>query len=432
MVEGCICYSIYNVEFILCNFGGSVVQGRYEFPFEFTLPPGIPGKQGTTIGSSYYIVDYHLEARLSRREVRTCDVQNSIEVLMTDAPYNRFPTPVFLTPSSAPVYFLCCIRSGTMTLGAKIDSNNVCSNESVRISYEVRNDSTSRIKAVEVRIHEVITFSAEGKHATTGSILFKQRIDASQLENVMPDRHSPGAVSAEESQELINKLVKSAHFVNAFIPATARPSFKGSLGSVYHFVDVQIMTPFCVEDPEITYPMIIHRTGVNFVGVTPVIAQPFTLPPNWYAVNAQSVNLDPPPVRHQGAPTDYSSVEFLCYQLENSSSYSEASCLKEWVTHGRMDQISPANLARIFSLIKAEYSFTEFPNVLGASMVQPGGMSFLTCRHIKDAAAVSPPQQKQTVCTAFARYCGDKHNARAEFSALNLPPYNLSAVLVYY
>jgi len=125
-------------------------------------------------------------------------------------------------------------------------------------------------------------------------------------------------------------------------------------------------------------------------------------------------------------------VEYLLYQLENSTSYGESSCLKEWVSHGRMDQISPANLARIFSVIKAEYSFNEFPNVLGAAMVQPSGMSLLTCRHIKDAAAVSPPEKKQTVCTAFARYCGDRHNARAEFSALNFPPYNLSAVLVYY
>jgi len=65
-------------------------------------------------------------------------------------------------------------------------------------------------------------------------------------------------------------------------------------------------------------------------------------------------------------------------------------------------------------------------------MVQPNGTSGLTCRHIKEAAAVSPPPLMQTVCTAFASYCGDKHNATIEFTALHMPPDDLAAVLSHY
>mmetsp|Transcript_7169 Transcript_7169/g.9925 ORF Transcript_7169/g.9925 Transcript_7169/m.9925 type:complete len:501 (+) Transcript_7169:41-1543(+) len=422
---------ICNIEFILFQFGGSVNKGRYEFPFEFTIPPGIPGKQGSYISGSSYTIDYHLEAKVHRHGMLTWDTKNSVEIFLTDAPYNRIPTPVFITPNTSTIYFLCCIKSGTMTLGAKLDSNNICHNESVRVSYEVRNDSTSRVKALEVRVYEVITFSAGGRSATSKNVLFKQRIEAERLDNITKVDQINNVASSQEIQTMINNLSKSVHFVDAFIPNTARPSFVGVLGRVSHFVEVQIMTPYCVSDPEITYPLIIHSRGDDFTGMVSAVAQPFTLPPDWYAVNASTVNLDPPPVAPQSI-ADSSSVDYLINLLRNSSAFSEASCLKEWVTYGNVDRISPTDMARIFSTIKAEYSYNEFPNVLGAAMVQPNGVSWLTCRHIKEAAAASPSQQIQTVCTAFAKYCGDKQNASTEFAVLNLPPYNLSAVLLYY
>jgi hypothetical protein len=97
-----------------------------------------------------------------------------------------------------------------------------------------------------------------------------------------------------------------------------------------------------------------------------------------------------------------------------------------------MDRIGPSDMSRIFSHIKADYSFYEFSDLLGAAMVQADGRSWLSCKHIKEAAAVSPPQLKQAVCTAFARYCGDKQNAATEFAALNMSPNDLSTTLSFY
>jgi len=88
----------YVVELVLCNFGGIVVNGFYEFPFEFLLPYGLPGKQGLYVGDCF-IVDYHLEATLLRTVAlrrTTPEIKKSIEVFMVGAHLNHIPAPVFI------------------------------------------------------------------------------------------------------------------------------------------------------------------------------------------------------------------------------------------------------------------------------------------------------------------------------------------------
>jgi hypothetical protein len=92
----------------------------------------------------------------------TWDVKNSREVLMNDEPYLSFPTPMFIGPTTTKVTFMCLISRGTMTFGGKVNTTNVCANEKLRLDYGICNESTSRVKALEIDVICYIAFSAEG------------------------------------------------------------------------------------------------------------------------------------------------------------------------------------------------------------------------------------------------------------------------------
>lgn len=286
---------IVNIDYILCPFNGSVSQGRYEFPFQITLPVGLPGKQGIEVlNGSFFLIEYHLEARLHRHGMLTWDVHNSIEVLLKDPPYNRIPTPVFLPPHSIPVMFMCCFNSGNMTLGIKLDSNNLVVNELARVGYELSNESTSRIKALEISLHQIIEFSAMGRQYIDTNEWARRRIDASELENVLP-LTDKNAILPDRDGMLINSLANMTHFVELLIPFQCRSSFSGKLGFVRHYIRARIITPFGEENPEVDCPVYVHNTAVSFVGVIPAVRQPFTRPVNWQPMNqAAPVFLNPP------------------------------------------------------------------------------------------------------------------------------------------
>lgn len=278
--------NFYEVDYILCSFPGAVQQGRYEFPFEIRLPVGIPGKQGGASGGNFFIVDYHLEARLHRQGMLTWDVKNSMEVLMLDPPYNRIPTPVFSTPSTVPVHSYCCIRSGSMTLAIKLDSNNVVASEAFRAFYEISNQSSCRVKALEISVHQNLVCRAGGHVNSSSSLLFHQRIDASQLQNASPLLNQESNVAAVQPdpgkiRTLVDSLARGAHFLDVIIPAKAAPSLNGALGSISYFLRVQIKTPFGVEDPGVDCPLIVHRTAFSFADVVPAVEHEYTLPPGW-------------------------------------------------------------------------------------------------------------------------------------------------------
>jgi hypothetical protein len=104
------------VDYVLCkNYTNSVVlKGRYEYPFEITLPDFLPGKQGQKYGGNWFVIEYFLEARLHRSGMLTFDVKNSQEILLSDKPFESIEkTPSFIEPICRPVYFFCCYKTGT-------------------------------------------------------------------------------------------------------------------------------------------------------------------------------------------------------------------------------------------------------------------------------------------------------------------------------
>jgi len=291
----------YDVDYPLCSYAGKTVQnGRYEHPFEIKLPLNIPGKQkhGNQFGS-FLNVDYHVEARLHRHGMLTWDVKNSMEVLMLDPPYNRIPTPVFSPPSTVPIHKYCCIRSGTITLAMKLDSNNVVESEAFRVFYEVNNQSTCRVKALSISVYRTLKCQARSKRHRTYTTVFQHRIDSSLMQNSSPldrkDNNHLSTAPEEEIRMMVDRLAKDNQCLKVKIPALSGASFTGALGSVSYSLIVQIKTPFGVEEPRIECPIILHRSAVSFEHVVPAVEHDFTRPPDWKSMNPSApVQFEPP------------------------------------------------------------------------------------------------------------------------------------------
>jgi hypothetical protein len=213
------------VDYVLCNNYANceVLKGRYEYPFEITLPDFLPGKQGQKYGGNWFVIEYLLEARLHRSGLLTFDVKNSQEILLSDKPYEIIEkTPSFIEPICRPVYFFCCYKTGTMTLLANVDTTTVFMKDILRIEYAVRNDSTSTVKAVEINIKKIEQFHAQHHAQVLTSSIYKQRIESSTgLDNFsFPDKN-------------LESLHKAVRGIEATIPnENGRPSYNGFLGSV--------------------------------------------------------------------------------------------------------------------------------------------------------------------------------------------------------
>jgi hypothetical protein len=166
------------LNYVLCRFNnGEVKRGRYEFPFKILLPVGLPGKQGVkprgNSGTGYwFVIEYFLEARLHRNGITQWDVKNSLEIFLQDPPYYSSPKiPSCITPVSESVLFCCCYKTGTMTLLANVDSTNVFVNDLFNVEYAVRNDSTSKVEKILIRVKELHLFRAKS------SMLFQNYVE---------------------------------------------------------------------------------------------------------------------------------------------------------------------------------------------------------------------------------------------------------------
>eukprot|EP01038_Epipyxis_sp_PR26KG_P005383 gene5383-7463_t len=473
---------IVDIKYHLMIYPGSISQGRYAYPFEIAIPPGLPGKQGAKAGGSWFVVEYFFEAKLDRHGLMTWDVENFQEILMGDPPYPIIRTPSFAEPLIFPMFFFCCIHTGTATLIGNVDSTTAAVGAPVKVAYAIHNESTSTIKALEVRIVKVMSFRAHGHHEYTSIAVppGNLRINAEQLVGIAKSNQ----VAPVDYLEVANNLRNNMYSVDVTIPSYERPSYHGKLGSVSYKVEIQIKTPFCVDDPTMTIPMNVIRNGATFQGVVPAVKYAVQMPPDWQPATQgqmvhfgatstlqqlpqQMMNNSQPQQQYQQqqqyqpqqqfqpqqqqqyqqqqpgyqqqqqqqqqAPQQMNnnssnSVGYLLQKLQSSDYWSEITILSEWIAQpGASNQLTPETLSQLFHCIKGDYSYTMFPEIIGQAME-----GRITTVHICSCATAVLEQHKAPVISSFARFCIDKQNARQAFSTIGLTPYSLSTALLYY
>lgn len=450
--------------------GGHVGRGRYCYPFSFQLPPCLPGRREIFVHDHYFKLHYFMEVRLHRTGFMTWDVKNKREVLIVDQPAPAYVTPMYTEPTRTPIKFFCCFDSGSITMGAKLDNTHLALGEACNCDFVVANHSTSRIKAVEVRIHQHIDIRAMSHTGGDTTQTFTRRIEAQELMKDMSiNPEKKGEFTDDNATYLLTLLQKGAHRVAA--PVTGFAGFAGSLASVTHEMHFQVKTPFCVDDPELQFPLYIstYRSAQQAPnGWVPEIETPIQRPPEWNYITSPVVNINPvpsaPPMPSnyappqgmmggggayndnrmmpspsspaaQGVPTDTSSVMWLIYTLQQGNAYTSSATLREWVTYGNLTQVTqPGGIEGIYQSIKMEALYSDFAHILGKALKENDANS-VTCALIARAAGsfnTNNLNDRVSVLNAFASYCCDKNNATHAFAGLGLTPYMQQAVNLQY
>lgn len=433
--------NLYSSEVILHRFdGGTVAQGRYAFPFEFTIPSGLPGSQSYSSGGDQFSISYHCQAKLHRPGMLTWNVKNSCEVLLNDEPYISIPTPMFLGPITTKVTFMKVISRGTITFGGKVNSSNVCANESLTFNYGISNESTSRVKAVEIYLNCYISFSADGHHSSSSHNIFTRRIEAASLQGA--DRLLKKGEREFDSDALLRRINEGEFGLDIGIPNDVRSSYKGRLASVSYELSMAVMTTFGSKNKKIRTEIIFHRCGFNFAGEVPQMEEAIAVPANWNGIEApNAVLIISENQLKSGIGSEivevsvvHDTVDGLTSMVKESNQWQETATLKEWLDHSpnNVNLLTPEAMHSVFQSIKCQYTFYTFCQAIGEAMNSPNSANKCTCRHIAAAAKASPSDSKVAVCATFAPFCSDKKNARDAFKLVELTGGEMSGVMAHY
>jgi len=417
--------------------GGKVIKGRYEYPFSITIPFGLPGRQGEITGSEYFAIRYYLDVRLHRSGFMTWDIKNNREILMTDPPFDYIKTPAYIEPDTQKVTFLCCFNTGTMTLGARTDTCDILGGDKLHVDYVIHNESTSRVKALEVRLEESVYQSAQGHSSWKNNNIFQTRIEANQLEDISPvSNNNQSQLNSLNIPILKKVLEQKLHEIKIEIPSGIRSSYEGLIGKCIHVLHIQLMTPMCTQNPEITIHIRAHNNPApgNMREMKASIETEFQKPAGWNAISEKFVNLDnittnpsAPPFEH--LVDDKKSIEGLKRMLQDSNQWNETYALQDWISFGgRIDEFNAFNLNEIYRLIRSDYSYVIFSETIGKALDGK-----ITCSQICGAASGSRSNEnKIDILNSFASRCKDKENAQRTFETLDLPNFTYSCVISRY
>ena len=423
---------IFSSEIALYSFaGGSVEKGRFEFPFEVTIPEGLPGSQSYKQSKTLCNIEYFCAAKLHRPGMFKWDVQNFREVLMNDEPYEAFPVPLFIGPTSPKVYFMGFPCQGTITIGGSVSTSNACGGDTLRVNYAIQNNSTSKVKAFEIQLICCIALTAENEFYFDKVVIFKERILHPMLTGIEPlKKKKEGGIDMTALRDRINE---GEFGVNIPIPEDVLYTSIGKYSSITYELVFKVQTSYGTSNEKIKVPIVMHRRRANFAKQVPAVGQSFKKPEGWSAVTipTAALILNEPAVARSA---NYDTTQGLMLAINAINPWQEIITLKDWLAHSPLNVtlLTPHTIFQLFLCIKNDASFFAFCRAIGVAMNAPDSANKCTCKHIAEAACAAPSPMKIPVCNAFLPYCTNKQNARDDFAVIKLSDDDMTNVMITY
>lgn len=172
------------------------LPGEYAYPFEYQLPPSLPGVFHLDSFKSDFIADmeidvmYKLTATLSVKGLLSSD-------LKTDCNLQVYAQPATVMSVAEPsidsivqnVKFLGFIKKGECELGIRLDKNEFQSGETVTVVCDIENHSKVDISAVHCYLYQDMHLTP-----TTRTETFSRKLATQSF---------PGVASASKSTQLL-------------------------------------------------------------------------------------------------------------------------------------------------------------------------------------------------------------------------------------
>ena len=417
---------IFTSEVVLHSFTeGSIAVGHYEYPFEVAIPSGLPGSQDFAEGYNYGGIEYICKVKLHRPGYFVTTVKTYCDILLLDEPYETFPVPLFLGPVTTKMFTMGTKFDGTITFAGRVDTSNACGHDVLQVNYAIHNESTTRVKALNIDLTCHFTVTAGHIEQKFKQLICDQRIDAAGVAGVKAKQTTgDGEV---DCNSLLIQLTDTESGILIPVVGYPRCSYSGAITSTKFELSMTIITTCGSNNPTIRVPIIIHGWNkASQVDVSP------PKPIEWTAsmVPTSKVISYEPTV---ALAADYDTVGGLIKMMK-SNRWQEVNALKDWLSHSlnNINLLTPDEMFKLFNCIKGDPSIYSFCRALGEAMNTPNSTNKCTCGHISEAARGVRPPMKIIVCNLFSSYCTDRQNAVSAFKAMKFTDTEISNVMMNY
>ena len=241
---------------------GAVEPGRYEYPFSTVLPLGLPSVMYVTQGGGDCRVHYSLTARLHRPGMFKWDVTTKVPFAVQAQALPPSKQPLYAQPETALVNLCCCLSRGSMTLGAVVDETFLWRGQTVGVGIAVKNESAAKVHGLFVKIFEVVDWKAGGHSHCLERGLAQAHVAVEAIDGLAPvskEARKGGRQDAESRyrtyEELHATLTGGKQRVSLRVSPAALDTYVGSVLSVSHRIQIELVTPFCVTNPVLQVPV---------------------------------------------------------------------------------------------------------------------------------------------------------------------------------
>eukprot|EP01032_Pedospumella_encystans_P017704 gene17704-20166_t len=450
--------------------GGNIYKGQYEYPFQFTIPPGAPASMsaggnpvehfapfgsggfetlsgGGGYGGDHCCIDYAMETWLDRPGLLRWDIRHKIRINVTNIPPFGSKTPLYIEPNRYPLYSMCCIPRGQILIGGSATPGVLTAGGQTCIKYAVENLSTVKVKAIEVLLSEHITFRARHHRAATYHTLYHRRLSPQEIGLDLSARPSEKLENTDgfESLRVLSKMLESDTYKLDFtLPSSARSTYNGSIIQVTHKLEIKAITTFGSANPTVWRHMKIYSKestagAYNNNNQASGQATPSALPANWQPTVAETVRLpelgissspqeqddsddekdDHKPISYTSAlATDrkYKSFDELLVVIKQT--YDPCGELEKYIRDGNpVADMTPEQFFACFKVVNDVFDQQRFADILSDAMTE------VSCVKVARAVAGSKDMCKREVAEKLlsAGLIVDKeenaHLIKAELSA---------------
>jgi hypothetical protein len=423
--------------------GKSLSTGKYEFPFQIPLHPGLkPNIVSRDLSNTGGVcqIGYRIEVRVRGPKTGGVLVRVFSKGLkITGAPLVQFP--LFSTPIMAPLIPVkaVLVEGGWISFSANLSPGAVQIGQDFKVAYAIHNYSAATVNTLEICVYENIDW----KGRKSSRCIYRNMLRGNSIGSGAPTRrqemHSIYVHNGEIADERFLQQIKteldtcSSSVAIRITPKTAREDFKNVDISVTHAV-VLIMRASKGVRSEINIPLLIYADKVSVEKkITP------SSPRGWYPtfIGPEAIYSLPgynPPLAYPGMrplvdrvdatfpkPFEWKAQDtfatFLA-QITPSPVYSYGYEFRKWLdataTSGNVDTITPEEIHSFLTLTKVKP--VDQLEVIDLYLAR---RSSFRCDQIYHMILACIPTYRLHIIQAVAPKCIDRENREVLQSVLS-------------
>lgn len=248
--------------------------GRNEFPFCIILPQLLPPTISASLGGSSggeCSISYYAETTLllaGRKKQRT---QRAEFIVKRNTTLGIGSSPAYVLPSPVKLKFCKLWKQGNIFLGLYSPVSLLKQNEPFEVTYILQNQSSVKIRAIEISLIEIVSWKAHNLQREESTILYSTRLEGNRIHSMreiptcFKDCNNQNFLGQSNNSNIIlnqwKSLTSSGHqtMTGLLLPEQpVRGDMKTDFIQVSHCIRMKVCTCIGVNNPEIILPITIY------------------------------------------------------------------------------------------------------------------------------------------------------------------------------